>query len=102
VTFSVFHLTVSMAPGKSTVVNLVERFYDVKHGKVMLDDIPVSTLDASWLRTQIGLVRQEPSLFCASIAENIAVRIPHPRFGSATSDQCRLCSSASQALHSRK
>lgn len=63
--------------GKSTVVNLIERFYDVdaKAGsRLTLDGVPVCELDSSWLRTRIGLVRQEPQLFCATISENIAVR----------------------------
>ena len=57
--------------GKSTVVSLIERFYDPLTGSLSIDDINVSHLNISWLRSQIGVVSQEPVLFDASIAENI-------------------------------
>ena len=65
--------------GKSTVVNLLERFYDVQQGAVTIDGVAVATMDPSWLREQIGLVRQEPQLFCATISENIAFGVPSAR-----------------------
>ena len=58
--------------GKSSVVALLERFYDVNGGVVLLDGVDVRSLDVSWLRGQIGLVQQEPSLFADSISYNIA------------------------------
>ncbi|KAF2157400.1 multidrug/pheromone exporter, ABC superfamily [Myriangium duriaei CBS 260.36] len=58
--------------GKSTIVGLVERFYDPVQGKVFLDGVDVSTLNLRWLRQQIALVSQEPTLFAATIFENIA------------------------------
>ncbi|KAH8078415.1 P-loop containing nucleoside triphosphate hydrolase protein [Cristinia sonorae] len=58
--------------GKSTVVNLVERFYDPLKGSVHLDGIDVRELNVKWLRSQIGLVSQEPILFAASIKDNVA------------------------------
>lgn len=57
--------------GKSTVVNLIERFYDPQHGRVLLDGHDIKTLNLRWLRKQIGLVAQEPALFNTSILENI-------------------------------
>ena len=57
--------------GKSTVVALIERFYDPLVGKISLDGTDLKNLNLSWLRSQIGLVSQEPVLFDASIAENI-------------------------------
>ena len=57
--------------GKSTVVSLVERFYDPALGSLALEDADLRDLNLKWLRTQIGIVSQEPVLFDISIAENI-------------------------------
>ncbi|TGO28765.1 hypothetical protein BPAE_0023g00300 [Botrytis paeoniae] len=57
--------------GKSTIVGLVERFYDPVGGQVLIDGHDVSTLNLRWLRQQISLVSQEPTLFGTSIFENI-------------------------------
>ncbi|KAM7508036.1 hypothetical protein LguiA_018489 [Lonicera macranthoides] len=57
--------------GKSTVVSLIERFYDPSQGQILLDDVDIKTLQLRWLRDQIGLVNQEPALFATTILENI-------------------------------
>jgi len=57
--------------GKSTVASLITRFYDPQAGAVRFDDHNVLELDARWLRSQIGVVAQEPVLFSTSIMENI-------------------------------
>ena len=57
--------------GKSTVISLLERFYDPVQGQVLLDGVDVRTLNVQWLREKIGLVSQEPTLFASSIMENI-------------------------------
>lgn len=57
--------------GKSTVVSLIERFYDPLSGVIMLDGKSIMDLDLRWLRQQIGLVNQEPALFATTIRENI-------------------------------
>ena len=57
--------------GKSTVVSLMERFYDPTLGSLALEGINLKDLNLKWLRTQIGIVSQEPVLFDTSIAENI-------------------------------
>ncbi|XP_077070050.1 ATP-dependent translocase ABCB1 isoform X2 [Siphateles boraxobius] len=58
--------------GKSTTIQLLERFYDPQQGKVMLDENDTKQLNIHWLRSQIGIVSQEPVLFDCSLAENIA------------------------------
>ncbi|XP_076422410.1 multidrug resistance protein 2 isoform X2 [Peromyscus maniculatus bairdii] len=58
--------------GKSTVVQLLERFYNPVAGTVFLDGKEVKQLNVQWLRAQLGIVSQEPILFDCSIAENIA------------------------------
>uniref|UniRef100_A0A673T6P4 ATP binding cassette subfamily B member 4 n=1 Tax=Suricata suricatta TaxID=37032 RepID=A0A673T6P4_SURSU len=58
--------------GKSTVVQLLERFYDPLAGTVLLDGQEAKRLNIQWLRAHVGIVSQEPVLFDCSIAENIA------------------------------
>ncbi|KAL2977140.1 hypothetical protein AAZX31_13G049100 [Glycine max] len=58
--------------GKSSVIALIERFYDPIAGKVMVDGKDIRKLNLKSLRLKIGLVQQEPALFAASIFENIA------------------------------
>ena len=58
--------------GKSTIISLVERFYDPTSGVVKLDGRDIRELNVKWLRSQIGLVSQEPTLFATTIRQNIA------------------------------
>ncbi|MBK8836158.1 MAG: ABC transporter ATP-binding protein, partial [Anaerolineae bacterium] len=62
--------------GKSSVINLVPRFYDVTGGRVMIDGIDVRDVKRSELRRQIGLVPQETFLFSATLRENVAFGNP--------------------------
>jgi ATP-binding cassette subfamily B (MDR/TAP) protein 1 len=57
--------------GKSTVISLVERFYDPQAGEVLIDGINVKNLQLDSIRGEIGLVSQEPFLFMTSIRDNI-------------------------------
>lgn len=57
--------------GKSTVISLIERFYDPQAGKVLIDSVNVKDFRQSWIRGKIGLVSQEPALFACSIFDNI-------------------------------
>ncbi|KAI2010386.1 multidrug-resistance transporter mdr2 [Ophidiomyces ophidiicola] len=57
--------------GKSTVVGLLERFYNPVGGSILLDGHNIKTLNLKWLRQQISLVSQEPTLFGTSIYNNI-------------------------------
>ncbi|XP_002983357.2 putative multidrug resistance protein [Selaginella moellendorffii] len=61
----------SSGSGKSTIISLIERFYDPVAGQVMLDNVDIRELHLMWLRRQMGLVNQEPGLFATSIRENI-------------------------------
>ncbi|TMW55295.1 hypothetical protein Poli38472_013186 [Pythium oligandrum] len=62
--------------GKSTLISLLERFYDPSSGQIFLDGHDIRTLNVQWLRSQIGLVSQEPVLFATTISENIAFGHP--------------------------
>jgi ABC-type multidrug transport system fused ATPase/permease subunit len=57
--------------GKTTMVNLIPRFYDVASGAVLLDDIPVADYDKEMLRSQIGIVPQKALLFKGTIRQNL-------------------------------
>ncbi|CAL5346756.1 unnamed protein product [Camellia sinensis] len=58
--------------GKSTVINLIERFYDPQAGEVLIDGINIKEFRLGWIRGKIGIVSQEPVLFTSSIRDNIA------------------------------
>jgi ABC-type multidrug transport system fused ATPase/permease subunit len=58
--------------GKSTIAHLIEGFYLPENGKVLLDGFDTKDLDPKFLRKNIAIVSQEPSLFACTIAENIA------------------------------
>lgn len=57
--------------GKSTVISLLERFYDPEAGEVLIDGVNLKKMRLRWLREQLGLVSQEPILFATTIKENI-------------------------------
>ncbi|KAA8540221.1 hypothetical protein F0562_024216 [Nyssa sinensis] len=57
--------------GKSTIFALIERFYDPSSGLITLDGHDLRTLQVKWLRSQIGMVGQEPVLFASTILENV-------------------------------
>jgi ABC-type multidrug transport system fused ATPase/permease subunit len=57
--------------GKTTIVNLIERFYDVTDGEILLDGLDIRKYDIQYLRNLIGYVEQEPVLFNKTIRDNI-------------------------------
>ncbi|KAF7037326.1 hypothetical protein CFC21_047726 [Triticum aestivum] len=57
--------------GKSTIISLVERFYDPQAGNVLIDGINIKSMKLQWIRGMISLVSQEPLLFMTSIKDNI-------------------------------
>lgn len=58
--------------GKSTVISLLQRFYDPDSGHITLDGVELKKLQLKWLRQQMGLVGQEPVLFNDTVRANIA------------------------------
>ena len=79
--------------GKSTLLQLLERFYEPTSGAVLIDDIPVTDLDIDCVRRQIGYVSQEPILFNLTIRENILLGWP-----SASEDEVREAAQSAMAL----
>ncbi len=57
--------------GKTTITNLIARFYDTQVGRVLIDDVDIRDLDVGLFRKQIGMVMQDPFLFHGSILDNI-------------------------------
>ena len=76
--------------GKSTVLNLLLRFYDPTDGRVLVGGHDVRDLDPAWLRTRVATVMQEPTLFSRSVAENI-------RFGAEAADRDAVTAAAALA-----
>lgn len=62
--------------GKTTLVNLLMRFYEVDSGQILLDGVDIATLDRHSLRSRIGMVLQDTWLFDGTIAQNIAYGLP--------------------------
>jgi len=59
--------------GKSTIVQLLERYYEKSEGEILIDGKRIEEYNIHWLRTQIGIVSQEPTLFDSTIGKNIAI-----------------------------
>jgi ATP-binding cassette subfamily B protein len=78
--------------GKSTIAALLLRLYDPGEGVIRLDGRDLRSLDASWLRTQIGTVAQEPVLFSTAVAANIRYGRPE-----ATDEEVEAAARASNA-----
>lgn len=79
--------------GKSTVISLVERFYNPDSGRILLDGVELRKFKLSWLRQQMGLVSQEPILFNETIRANIA----YGKLGGATEDEIIEATKAANA-----
>lgn len=67
--------------GKSTIINLLCRFFDVDSGEIRIDGVPIRDMRLLDLRRQIGIVMQEPFLFRSSLLENIRYGHPEASFG---------------------
>lgn len=78
--------------GKSTIINLIPRFYDVRSGRVTIDGYDVRDVTLESLRSQIGIVLQETVLFSGTIRENIAYGAPE-----ATQEQLERVAKIAQA-----
>uniref|UniRef100_A0A453FA98 ABC transporter B family member 4 n=1 Tax=Aegilops tauschii subsp. strangulata TaxID=200361 RepID=A0A453FA98_AEGTS len=79
--------------GKSTVIGLLERFYNPDSGTISLDGVEIKSLNINWLRDQTGLVSQEPVLFNDTIRANIA----YGKDGEVTEEELIAAAKASNA-----
>ncbi|WNB93968.1 ABC transporter ATP-binding protein [Bacillus sp. NEB1478] len=57
--------------GKSSIINLLMRFYNIDKGEILIDDIPLKSFENKEIRNKVGLVLQDPFLFVGDIAQNI-------------------------------
>ncbi len=78
--------------GKSTIINLIPRFYEPTDGRILIDGIDTRSVVLNSLRSQVGIVLQETTLFAATVAENIAFGRPD-----ATQAQIEEAAQAAQA-----
>jgi ATP-binding cassette subfamily B (MDR/TAP) protein 8 len=76
--------------GKSTIGQLLERFYEVNGGQILIDGQDITTLDPRWVRQHIGYINQEPTLFATTIMENI-------RYGNPKATDKQVYEAAKQA-----
>ena len=81
----------SSGAGKSTVVGLLQRFYDVQHGSIAVDGNDIRNLDLQWLRTNIGYVQQEPQLFGLTVRENLCYGATGPVSQQDIDIACQVC-----------
>lgn len=80
--------------GKTTIVNLLMRFYDVSGGRILIDDVDIAHLPRERVRSWMGMVLQDPWLFTGTIAENIAYGKP-----GATREQIEAAARATHVDH---
>lgn len=81
--------------GKSTCIQLLQRFYDPTRGKITIDGHDVKEFNVSWLRENIGVVGQEPVLFSMSIRDNI--RYGHPNYDDVSQEDIELAAKQANA-----
>lgn len=77
--------------GKTTIVSLLLRFYDVIEGEIRLDEVPIKELSSTSIRSRVGIVPQEPIVFRGTISENI-------RYGRPEATQAEVEAAAQAAL----
>ncbi|XP_075538912.1 ATP-dependent translocase ABCB1-like isoform X2 [Dermacentor variabilis] len=80
--------------GKSTIVNLLQRFYDVTEGQILVDQKDLRTYNIGWLRGQMGVVGERPVLFDATVSENIRLGL-----GTASQHDIEQAAIAANAHH---
>lgn len=90
----VLAITGPTGSGKSTLVNLLLRFYDYSSGRILLDGVELRDYPRRTLRQQIGLVQQEPFLFSRTIRENITYGVDR-----AVSDEEMIAAAQAAAIH---
>lgn len=100
--YAVHHLSFTINPGetvafvgesgcgKSTTLQLIQRFYEIESGMILLDDVDIQTLSPVFLRSQIATVPQSPVLFSMSILDNIRYANPDNATDSEVAEAARI------------
>ena len=101
-TYAVNHLSFTINPGetvafvgesgcgKSTTLQLIQRFYEIESGMILLDDVDMNTLSPLYIRSQIAIVPQSPVLFSMSILDNIRYANPENATDSEVAEAARI------------
>ncbi len=66
-------LLVKLEHGKTTITNLINRFYEIQKGEILLDGINIKDINLKSLRKKIGIILQDPFIFARSLKENVAL-----------------------------
>jgi len=88
----VLGITGTTGCGKSTCLRLIERFYDISGGRILLDGMDIREYSPQWLRSQIVTVAQEPKLLPASIRDNLTFGCTRPPSTEEIEQACRSAS----------
>lgn len=95
------YLIKSLGCGKSSIIQMIERFYDPTQGQVLFDGKDVRTLNPRWYHQQIAIVSQEPILFSGSIKENITYGLEPNQFSDEDLDEACRMANAYGFIHDR-
>lgn len=87
--------------GKSSIISMIERFYEPSSGEVQLDGTDIKTLNPKWYHKQIAIVSQEPVLFSGSIKENITYGLDEDLITTETLDEACKMANAYDFIHDR-
>ncbi len=77
--------------GKSTIVHLLQKLFDVNSGEIRISNVPIQKMDTAYLRSHIGLILQEPFLYSKTIKENVGIalqELDEERIDQAVQDAC--------------
>ncbi|OJJ08481.1 hypothetical protein ASPVEDRAFT_156125 [Aspergillus versicolor CBS 583.65] len=85
--------------GKSTIIGLLERWYEPISGKITIDGIDISKLNIKWLRTQIGLVEQDATIFRGTVFMNVAKGLTDDQKNLSHGEQLSLVQTACEASY---
>eukprot|EP00347_Sterkiella_histriomuscorum_P001240 403372791 len=87
--------------GKSSIIQMIERFYDPTEGSVEFDGVDIKTLDPKWYHSQVAIVSQEPVLFSGTIKENIGYGLPSDQVTEQTLDFACSQANAYDFIHDK-
>jgi ATP-binding cassette subfamily B protein len=88
----------SSGAGKSTVVSLLQRLYDVDSGSIRIDGNDIRSLDLQWMRSQIGYVQQEPQLFGLTVRENVCYGVDRHVTDEEIETACKVSTDMAQRM----
>ena len=88
--------------GKSSIISMIERFYEPTGGEILFDGIDIKTINPRWYHKQIAIVSQEPVLFSGSIIENITYGLEGEHYTDETLDDACRMANAYDFIHDKE